>query len=280
MTDQDAYDEIGYWSEIKLDIIREYAKAYSTIISSYPKISRHLYIDAFAGYGVHVSKTTGQFVKGSPTNALLVEPPFKEFHLIDLNSSRVDSLQKIANGRKDVHIYQGDCNEVLLNQVFPLCRYEDYARALCLLDPYELNVDWQVLKTAGESKSIEIFFNFMIMDANRNVLWHRPEDVAPEQVERMNRFWGDNSWQEAAYKKEQLSLFDDNEFIPEKKTNDAVATAFQKRLQEVAGFKFVPDPLPMKNKKGATVYYLYFASPNETGAKIVREIFAKHERRM
>jgi len=28
------YDEIGYWSEIKLDIIREYAYAYSQILSS------------------------------------------------------------------------------------------------------------------------------------------------------------------------------------------------------------------------------------------------------
>lgn len=26
------FDEIGYWSEIKLDIVREYATAYSTII--------------------------------------------------------------------------------------------------------------------------------------------------------------------------------------------------------------------------------------------------------
>lgn len=28
------FDEIGYWSEIKLDIIREYAQAYSTILSA------------------------------------------------------------------------------------------------------------------------------------------------------------------------------------------------------------------------------------------------------
>ena len=28
------FDEIGYWSEIKLDIVREYAVAYSTILSA------------------------------------------------------------------------------------------------------------------------------------------------------------------------------------------------------------------------------------------------------
>jgi len=31
------YDEIGYWSEVKLDIIREYAAAYSRIIRSQTK---------------------------------------------------------------------------------------------------------------------------------------------------------------------------------------------------------------------------------------------------
>ena len=58
------YDEIGYWSEIKLDIIKEYASAYSRIISSQrnPKFY-HLYIDAFAGAGKHKSKGTGEFVQ-------------------------------------------------------------------------------------------------------------------------------------------------------------------------------------------------------------------------
>ena len=50
-------DEIGYWSEIKLDIIREYAKAYSTILAAQEKPRfHHVYIDAFAGAGVHLSK--------------------------------------------------------------------------------------------------------------------------------------------------------------------------------------------------------------------------------
>jgi three-Cys-motif partner protein len=51
------YDEIGYWSEIKLDIIKDYAAAYSRILSSQKKPSLyHIYIDAFAGAGKHISK--------------------------------------------------------------------------------------------------------------------------------------------------------------------------------------------------------------------------------
>jgi hypothetical protein len=50
------YDEIGYWSEIKLDILREYASAYTTIMSKQSFIKRYLYIDAFAG-AVFIFKT-------------------------------------------------------------------------------------------------------------------------------------------------------------------------------------------------------------------------------
>ena len=52
----------------------------------------HVYIDAFAGAGFHLSKTKGEMVRGSPLNALLVQPPFKEYHLIDLNGDKVDFI--------------------------------------------------------------------------------------------------------------------------------------------------------------------------------------------
>ena len=45
------FDEIGYWSEVKLDIVRKYVKAYSTIMAKQASIRRHIYIDAFAGAG-------------------------------------------------------------------------------------------------------------------------------------------------------------------------------------------------------------------------------------
>jgi three-Cys-motif partner protein len=88
----------------------------------------------------------------------------------------------------------------------------------------------------------------------------------------MNAVWGDDSWRAAAYRKER-GLFGD---IEEKKTNEAIAKAFQKRLRDVAGFEYVPNPLAMKNSKGAVVYYLFFASPNRTGSKILTDIFKKY----
>lgn len=271
------YDEIGYWSELKLDIIREYAGVYSRILNAQQKPPLyHLYIDAFAGAGVHISKRTGEFIKGSPQNALLLKPPFREYHLIDLDSEKVDSLKTIADQHPDmnVNIYEGDCNEILLREVFPRAKFENYRRALCLLDPYGLHLNWEVMCTAGQMKSIEFFLNFPVADMNRNVLWKNPEKVDPQQAARMTAFWGDDSWRQAAYDTTG-NLFG----FEEKTTNEDVAQAFRQRLIKVAGFKYVPEPVPMRNNKGAIVYYLFFAAQKPVAQNIVTDIFNKYRNR-
>ena len=90
----------------------------------------------------------------------------------------------------------------------------------------------------------------------------------------MDKVWGDHSWRQAAYSIAP-GLFGD---IEEKADNEAVAEAFRARLRKVAGFKYVPKPVPMRNEKGAIVYYLFFASLNATGASIVEAIFDKYRR--
>ncbi len=266
------FDEIGYWSEVKLAIVKEYARAYSTILSaqSAPRLEHH-YIDAFAGGGVSLSRTTKDFVLGSPLNALLVEPRFRGFHFVDLDGDKAEQLRSLTRAETGVTVHTGDCNAVLPSEVFPLVRYEDYRRALCLLDPYGLHLSWGVIQAAGKMRSVEVFLNFPIMDMNRNVLWRNPDGVKPEQAARMDAFWGDASWREAAYS--------DSGYLPGfegKTTNEDVAQAFRERLRKVAGFGYVPDPMPMRNSTGAVVYYLLFASQKPVAKKIVEDIFAKY----
>jgi len=271
-----AYDEIGYWSEVKLDIVKEYASAYTTIMRKQAYIKKYLYVDAFAGAGYHILKRTGDFVRGSPLNALSIEHPFHEYHLIDLDGDKIDSLRQQVSKQQKVFFYKGDANEVLLDKVFPLCHYADYHRALCLLDPYALNVDWKVLQTAGQMGSVEVFYNFMIMDANMNVFLRNPEKVSLEQAARMDRVWGDHTWRTAVYNPQQ-TLFGDTVDI--KYSNEDIAECFRQRLVDAAGFNYVPKPMPMRNEKGSVIYYLFFASPNKTGAGIVESIFNTYRNR-
>jgi len=270
------FDEIGYWSEIKLDIIREYAVAYSTVLTAQINPSLyHVYIDAFAGPGVAFSRATGQFIAGSPLNALNVSPPFREYHLIDLDQNKVAALRSAVGSRQDVRIYEGDCNEILLQDVFPKVLFKDYRRGLCLLDPYGLHLNWEVICTAGQMKTIDMFLNFPVADMNRNVFWRNPEAVDPRDIARMNAFWGDDSWRKAAYATVS-TLFGPQE---EKAGIEVIVGAFAKRLKEVAGFVYVPDPIPMQNSRRVILYYLFFASQKPVARRIVDDIFRKYRGR-
>jgi three-Cys-motif partner protein len=266
-------DEIGPWTEVKLEIIRKYAQAYSTILARRARF-RHVYIDAFAGTGIHVSKTSGEFVPGSPTNALNLRPEFAEYHFIDIDRQKVKVLETLSTRNPDkIRIYQGDCNEILLNAIFPRIQYNEYRRGLCLLDPYGLDLGWKILQKAGEMKSIEVFYSLFISDMNRNVLWRNPEKVSKTQIKRLDFVWGDNSWRDVVYRSNG-NLFSYLE--KDEDSNNRIAQAFRLRLTNKAGFKYVPQPMPMRNSKGNILYYLYFASPNKTANKIVQDIFDKY----
>jgi three-Cys-motif partner protein len=275
MPDQPQFDRIGYWSEIKLEILQKYASAYSIILSAQnnPPLY-HVYIDAFAGGGAHLTKANQGLVPGSPLHALGVRPPFRRYYLIDIEPEKIESLRNLIGARDDVLISQGDCNKILLETVFPQVKYEQYRRGLCILDPYGLDLDWSVIRTSGQMKTLDVFLNFPVMDINRNVLWRDPDKVGASQVARMNAFWGDESWRDVAYRTNE-SLFN----WPEKQTNEVVAEAFRVRLQKVAGFARVPPPLPMRNSMGAIVYYLFFASQKDTAENIVLDIFRRYEHR-
>src|ERR1043166_7603158 len=95
------HDEVGFWSEIKLDILTKYWPRYTNIINKQPYSFSTLYIDAFAGSGKHVSKSTGEFIRGSPARALDVQPPFNEYHFIDLDEV---ILEEIAAERQNVTV--------------------------------------------------------------------------------------------------------------------------------------------------------------------------------
>ncbi len=264
------FDEIGLWSELKIEIIKKYSVAYAKVLSRQKGLTS-AYVDAFAGPGKHVRKGTHEIVEGSPTVALHVTPPFDEYYFIDIASDKIDYLKLEIGDRSNVKCFVGDANEILLNDVLPRIRYTDYKRGLCVLDPYGLHLDWNVIHASGQAQSIEIFLNFPVADMNRNVFWRNVEGVEERDIQRMTRYWGDESWRNVAYTTD-TNLFG----FPERTDNETIAAAFKDHLRKVAGFRFVPDPLPMKNQQGAVVYYLYFASQNRAGNKIATDIFKKY----
>jgi three-Cys-motif partner protein len=192
-----------------------------------------------------------------------------------MDAGRTAHLQSICKGRNDVIILTGDANVKLTTEVLPKIHFSKFNRALCLLDPYGLHLDWEVMLQAGQSQAIDMFLNFPVMDMNRNAIWKNPEAVPKDGIERMTRFWGDESWKVVAYAESpQGNLFSAPDLV--KQDNDAIVAAFRDRLRTVAGFKYVPEPLPMRNSNNAVVYYLFLASQKAVAEKIIKDIYGRY----
>jgi three-Cys-motif partner protein len=212
-------------------------------------------------------------VPGSTEIALATDPPFRHYYFVDIDDLKYARLEQLAERRTDVTVFHGDCNTILVDQVLSEVRWEQFRRGLCILDPYGLDLKWSGVAAAAGVKTIEVFVNFPTMDMNRNVLLRDPAKVDPVQAERMNAFWGDDSWRVHFYApRSQMDLWGEQQDA-KAVTNEAVAAAYRKRLQQVTGFAYVPEPLPMRNSTNAILYYLFFASHKAVAGDIVEQIF-------
>lgn len=184
------FDEVGIWSELKLEIVEKYGSAYTGAFANQPNLKK-FYVDAFSGAGVHISKRSGGQIDGSPARALKTTPPFDGFFFIDMDAHKTAHLRKLCADRSDVHIETGDASKYLTQKLLPTIKYEEYKRALCLFDPYGLHLEWRAMEMAGQSRAIDMFLNFPVMDMNRNAIWRNPTAVPKDGIDRMNCFWGE-----------------------------------------------------------------------------------------
>ena len=115
-------EAIGLWTEIKLQIIREYASAYTTILKDQPWCRGYAYIDAFAGGGQFVSKNDrDRLIIGSPLNALNIQNKFSEYHFVDIDPQKIVSLKELTADRPEnnsIHFHVGDANVKVTQEIF------------------------------------------------------------------------------------------------------------------------------------------------------------------
>jgi hypothetical protein len=99
----------GKWTTEKLNLIRKYLKAYSTIMNK--KKFNFAYIDAFAGSGYYrkidnhnrslfmpeFGSEEKLFLDGSARIALGVTPSFQQYIFIEKDKNRVNNLEKLKD---------------------------------------------------------------------------------------------------------------------------------------------------------------------------------------
>jgi three-Cys-motif partner protein len=286
----------GRWTDKKLDLVHKYLQAYTIIFDRNPKAQKlyTIYLDAFAGTGYRNTpaapeenlllewdeEETQTFLKGSARIALEVEPPFKEYIFIENDQEYARELEHLRNmflpSRPNIHIHNEKANPFLRAWL----QHTNWrtTRAVVFLDPYGMQVDWEIIEAIGRTQAIDLWLLFPLGVAVNRLL---TKSALPPQkwADALTRIFGTNEWQQAFYpRKKQLTLFGEEEVQAKQADFESIGQFFLQRLQSV--FTAVaPNPFILTNSKNNPLYWLYFASGNPKGAptavKIARDILGK-----
>lgn len=286
----------GDWTSDKLERVRKYLCAYTTIFKNNPRATYFttVYVDAFAGTGERVDSgghraeaasifeeddlaDADALQKGSARIALEVEPPFDRFLFIERSAKRVEELEKLRSEfparSASIQIEQGDANDFLQQW----CRKSKWQRqrAVVFLDPYGMQVDWTTIEVIAATKAIDLWILFPLgMAVNR--LLTRSEPPPAVWADALTRFFGNEEWRAEFYpKKTELTLFGEEETERKEANFESIGEFFLKRLKTVFA-QVASNPLIMSNSKGVPIFLLCFAAGNPKGAptavKIAKDI--------
>ncbi|AFZ16462.1 three-Cys-motif partner protein TcmP [Allocoleopsis franciscana] len=283
----------GDWTEEKLNRVRKYLVAYSTIMSKYK--FRYAYIDAFAGTGYRelkeddeastlmlpelVDQESKKLFDGSARIALQTKPRFTKYIFIEKDESKIAELNKLkaefTTLADDITIIQSDAN-MYINE---LCAKNwKTNRAVLFLDPFGMQVPWSTITSIARTEAIDLWYLFPIGIAVNRLL-KKDGNIKPSIRRRLDEVFGTPEWYETFYSiRTEKDLFGNYSF-PEKTANfQVIANYFVERLKSV--FEGVAEnPLLLVNSQNSPLYLLCFASANKKGAptaiKIAQHILKK-----
>lgn len=278
----------GKWTVEKLERVRKYLCAYTTIFNKNPKAQKlhTIYVDAFAGTGYRThdrnsdmnpplfsDEETQAFLKGSARIALEVEPPFKEYIFIERDPDYAKKLFSLRDEflprRGKINIINSDANAYLQKWV----RSTNWrmTRAVVFLDPYGMSVEWKTIQALGQTRSVDLWILFPLGVAVNRLLT-RAGPPSGTWAEALTRIFGTDEWKDVFYKKEkQLTLFGEEETYQKQADFKTIGEFFNARLKTVFA-DVAPNPLPLTNSRNNPLYLLCFAAANPRGAPIAIKI--------
>ena len=165
-------EDMAFAREITLHSVEkaQCARRYASIVGTAMKKRWYrVWIELFAGPGKLYVRDDGEFVPGSPLEALKIADPFNRYIFSDLDPACTESLRKRVGNRHGVHVLQGDANSPeLLVQIAELVPRD----ALVVLygDPEGLHLHWNTLKFfIDRFKHLDLLLNVPISGVVRAV---------------------------------------------------------------------------------------------------------------
>lgn len=274
-------DEVGPWTQEKLDLLEAYLKTYTSIMNT-DRVrawcsGRH-YIDAFAGSVTPFSKEEMRYIDGSPLIALKTTPGFHSFLFIDKDGARINNCVEPLKSKfpeSNITTEIGDCNDILLKKIIP--KFPQNHRAFIFLDPYGLELNWSTVEAIGKKQQFDVFINFSVMGIYRNLGDQPPTGKNRDHI---NRVMGNGDWFGDAYQKpQQMCLFPEMQ-KPYERKNHLLAERLAKRYAEQLKlcFGYSSRPIIMRGPTDAPMYAMILASHQELAVDKMHYIFDRHKK--
>lgn len=286
------------WTESKLDALEKYLKAYRTIFDANEKARyfKTLYIDAFAGtgsrYEPRLPKKENQqselfddelppdmgdeYRRGSVRRALDLESKFDRYIFVDKNSDHASELKALIDSDYQVvsdrcTVWNADGCDIMRELCTHLVDWNKW-RAVAFLDPYGMNIEWDLLWRIANTKAIDLWLLWPLgMGVNRLL----KRDCKPNAsfAAKLTRCFGVQDWEKAFYRAPAtFDMFSEAPASEIKDTDwDLIGNFFLDRLRTIfAGV--APRTKVLYNSRGNPMYLLCFAAGNPKGAKPAIEI--------
>jgi three-Cys-motif partner protein len=171
------YDK-GYWTGLKLILIKYYLKPYLELLVGKERMSV-AYVDLFAGPGLDLIGDRRVPVLGSPIIPLLVKESrfaFSSYIFSDTDPSCITALQKrvdmIKGASENTKILKEDANSVIKKLPDLLGEAE---HALVFVDPEGMELSWSSVRELVGKVQCDLIINFPSAGLQRNLQYREAE---------------------------------------------------------------------------------------------------------
>ncbi len=278
----------GDWTENKIEILVEYAKAYLTIMNSFAKQYewKLLYFDGFAGSGFikKGNEENQKMIVGAATRILGIgnPRPFDLYYFVEKEPDNVNLLKQNTSDifpEKQIHIVETDCNEKIqsMSKFLISAKGKKY-RTLAYIDPCGMQLNWSSLETL-QKLSVDVWILIPTgMGVNR--LLKKDGKISDAWISKLEIFLGMD-------KKDILSYFYNEQVIPtlfgdeikttkEESAIEKSAILYSDRLKKL--FKFVSKPYILKKSSNSVMFHFLMVSNNQSAVKVANEIVTKYNK--
>jgi three-Cys-motif partner protein len=258
----------GYWTEVKLDILRKYLAGFNVASKN---AGDSVYLDLFAGAVVHTRPDTGTQYAGSSALAMRTSPPFSRLVFWELEGPAERLSRDLATafpGDKRYRVVRGDCN-ARLEEGLAFVRELQWAPTFAFIDPKGLQVAWATLERLSrwrrdqKGRKVELWI-LLPETALARALGLR--GVKGEtSAASLTRLYGCDDW--VAIHQRRRS----GEFSPEDMRAEFV-NLLRWRLNHDLGYR-TTHALTLGNVSNQPVYTMVFATDASAGESIMRDVY-------